>query len=293
MDPAIYFGKIHIIEWLTPADARTGRDLFNELEPMGLASRPQVQVSFQRVRSRDEFIAHLRTVADDFRTTRALPLLHIEAHGSEDGLCSAAGDEVLWPELMTELVPLNELTGLRLVVVAAACDGIWGLKMIQPVERAAFLALLGPNRALPAGDLFTACLTFYRRIFQHPDGNAAFSAMNEVVPPPRPAFGVLNAEMLFKDVYGAFLTTNCTDEEISRRVECVVAENARRFRARHGVGMWAHEVAQVRALARAHLEAHGVYFEEFRRRFFFIDAFPENNHRFPITLDDCRAAWTR
>src|SRR6266481_5626633 len=110
MDSAIYFGKVYIIEWLAPGDARTGWELFDELQPIGLMAKPSVDVSFQRVRTRNEFIAYVRTILDDFRATRLLPLLHIETHGFIDGICSTAGDEVLWPDLMRELIPLNELT---------------------------------------------------------------------------------------------------------------------------------------------------------------------------------------
>ena len=288
MDSAIYFGKVYVIEWLGPGDAKTGWELFDELQPIGLMSRPSVEVSFKRVRTRDEFIAYIRTIQDDFRVTKRLPLLHIEAHGFADGICSVAGDEVLWPELMQELIPLNRLTHLRLLVVLAACEGIWGLQMAQPVGRAAFLALLGPNRPISATHLASACQVFYRDIFKDRNGKAAFKAMNDVVDSTKPTFGIVNAEMLFKHVYHSFLLERCTEEALSKRVESIVAEQVKQFKAERGVGMWAHEVAQVRALARHHAEAHDEHFEHYRREFFFIDLFPENDKRFPITIDDCR-----
>ena len=104
MDQTIYLGKVYIIEWLAPGDAKTGWELFDELQPIGLMSKPSVEVCFKRVRTRDEFIAYIRTIPEDFRATGRLPLLHIEAHGFIDGICSTAGDEVVWPELMEELI---------------------------------------------------------------------------------------------------------------------------------------------------------------------------------------------
>lgn len=292
MDDRLHFGKIYIIEWLSAGDAKTGWELFDELQPIGLASNPPIDVSFERVRTRDDFIASIRTIQEDFRTTRRLPLLHIEAHGFLDGISSSEGDEVRWPEFMTELVPLNQLTQLRLFVVLAACEGFWGLQMAQPVGRAAFLALLGPRRPVSAGSLSEALLVFYRSIFHDRNGDAAFKAMNDIVDPARPTFGMVNAEMLFKDVYGAFLRDRCTEEEQSSRVERVVADCVQRFKADRGVGMWAHEAEQVRALARQHVEAHDEHFEHYRRQFFFIDLFPENDGRFPITIEQCRAETT-
>ena len=110
MDPALYFGKIYMIEWLAAGDAKTGWDLYDELQPIGLMSTPRIDVSFARVRNKAEFIASIRSISDDFRTTRKLPLLHIETHGFQDGICSTPGDEMLWPDLMEELIPLNQLT---------------------------------------------------------------------------------------------------------------------------------------------------------------------------------------
>ena len=162
--------------------------------------------------------------------------------------------------------------------------------MAQPITRAAFLALLGPNRPISVGDLLTALRTFYRSIVRDGNGNIALKAMNDAIDPTRQTFGIVNAEMLFIDVYRAFLRDRCTEEEVSQRVERVVAANAAKFKAERGVGMWAHEVEQVRALAREQVQAHDEHFDHYRRQFFFIDLFPENDQRFPVTIETCREA---
>ena len=42
-DDVLRFGKIEIIEWLRPGEMKTGRDLFDEVEPMGIASTPAIR----------------------------------------------------------------------------------------------------------------------------------------------------------------------------------------------------------------------------------------------------------
>jgi hypothetical protein len=81
MDARVYFGKIHIIEWLEHGDARTGRELFEEVQPMGILSKPEVEVALHTVTGRAEFVSTLRAVEDDFRATGRLPLLQLETHG--------------------------------------------------------------------------------------------------------------------------------------------------------------------------------------------------------------------
>ncbi len=287
MDAALVFGKIHIVEWLADGELKTGRELFDELQPLGLMSKPKVDVSFTRVQNKAELLATIQSIGDECRVSRRVPLLHIETHGFANGLGSAVGDFILWPELMDALIPLNQLTELRLSIVLAACEGWWGLQMAQPSTRAAFLALLGPTKQINAGDLSKALQTFYKSIFAGRNGNAAFKAMNDAVDPANRTFGIVNAEMLFKTVYREFLKS--TAEELSVRVERIVAIEVARFKASKG-GMWRHEVDQAREMARAHVHAFDAQFDHYRTQFFFIDLFPDNDKRFPITIEDCRIA---
>lgn len=290
MDARLYFGKIHIIEWLGPGDLKTGWALFDELQPAGLVSAPPIDVGFCRVQSRAEFVAAIRATAEDFQSSGKLPLLHVETHGSSEGVGSADYEGLTWSELMLELIPLNQLTGLRLWVVLAACEGIWGLKMAQPATRAAFLALLGPNQPISAGKLQDALLQFYRTILREKNGNAAILAMNEAVSPEPATFSIVNAEMLFKEVYAAYVRDRCSDSELARRVDDMSRAAARQFFAEHRAEMPRESEQQFRALARQYLEAIDERFAETKRHFFFTDLFPENEERFPITLDECRNA---
>ncbi|HEY6894459.1 MAG TPA: hypothetical protein VI258_09845, partial [Rhodanobacteraceae bacterium] len=56
MDNRLTFGIVHIVEWLRPGDAKTGWELFGELEPIGIASKPEVPVKFWRISTRQEFV---------------------------------------------------------------------------------------------------------------------------------------------------------------------------------------------------------------------------------------------
>lgn len=287
MDRFLQIGHIHIVEWLPVGDARTGRELFDEIEPLGIVSQPRVAVSLQQVQSRTEFLAYLQFVREECQRTRQVPLLHIETHGFEDGIGASADEEILWPELRRELTPLNQLTALRLFVVVAACEGIWGLTMAQPTERAPFLALLGPDRTISAGELARRVLVFYRHLLRDRDGSEAIRSMNEAARSGDPLFGIVNAEMLFRDVFTAYLRDECSEQAIDARVERVVRETIRRFREAKGVGMWAHEIERIRKIARQEALDHERHFDDKRRHYFFIDLFLENDQRFPIRFRDC------
>src|SRR5712672_2541127 len=58
-DDVLRFGKIEILEWLRPGEMKTGRDLFDEVEPMGIASMPAIGAQYRQVWTRAEFLAAL------------------------------------------------------------------------------------------------------------------------------------------------------------------------------------------------------------------------------------------
>ena len=267
-------------------DAKTGRELRETLEDLLPTLAPKVMLAFRRVETRDEFLEYLRSIKDDFRETRLLPLLHVETHGNLDGI-GPEGQELLpWEELMPELIVLNQLTQLRLFLVLAACEGIWAMKMLQPTDRAAFLAMLGPNEKISAGKLAAACKLFYRTMFAKGSGGAAFKAINDSVNPDKPTFSMVNAEMLFKMIWRGFVKDRTSPEEIDDRIQHILIQNMIAFRDAHGFPMPPDVLEEVRRRVRRHVEAHEEHFAEFREHYFFIDKFPDNDQRFPITFAD-------
>jgi len=295
MDAKVYFGKVHIIEWLEPGEPKTGLDLFGEVQPMGLMSKPVVESAYQPVTNRDEFLAYLRSIAAEFRITKQLPLLQIETHGIylhddkvPDGIGASLDNAILWPDLTQTLIPLNQLTGLRLLLMMASCAGLWGIKMAQPVDRAPFLAIIGPNRAVSVREVLAASIAFYRTIFNGASGDVAIKAMNAAVAPHPLTFGAYNAERLFRDVVEAFFATACVEPALSQRITSLFTKLvAKRFNDTGQVPT-REELEQLRAFTRQHIEAHEDWFDNLREHFFFLDLVPENARRFPITIEDCR-----
>jgi hypothetical protein len=87
MPPSLRFETIHIIESLT--EGRTGWRLFEDLEPIGIMSTPPIAVYHWPVTTREEFIERLRDIALDAVENGHSPILHIEAHGGEQGIKTA------------------------------------------------------------------------------------------------------------------------------------------------------------------------------------------------------------
>ena len=288
-DDVLRFGKIEIIEWLQPGDMKTGRDLLDEIEPMGITSSPTVAAQYRQVWTRAEFLAALRAVENEFRATGRLPLLHIETHGSVGGIGVSDQEGIAFADLMEEFIPLNRMSGLRLVVVLAACEGIWGMKMLQPARgAAAFRALIGPEHRIFPEQLAKGCQAFYRGLFRKGDGNEAFRAMNDAVDPTKPTFFAISAEGGLKMVFRDYLKELCTPGEIERRVDAMEAKALQQRRDDGLPDMFSKDKQAARRLLRDGLLDHRSHFERIRRDYFFIDQFPENDERFDVKFEDCQ-----
>ena len=204
-EPRIYFDIVHIIETLRPGDCRTGQQLFEDLDPIISRATRQVTPRFSPVRSRAEFLELLGSIAEDARLHSHSPILHIEAHGSSSGIQTSSGECLTWTEFKAELTTINEISGLNLLVILAACDGANMVSIIQPVDRAPVRALIGPKRSVSAGEIERASLAFYRTLFDAGDVRTAWRAMNDAVAPDRLTFAVFTAEHMFRYVMHHYL----------------------------------------------------------------------------------------
>ena len=287
MDNRLTLGTVYIIEWLRPGDGRPGEELFGEIEPLGLVSEPEMPCRFWKVSTREEFVRLIPIIEEEFKSTRRIPLLHVETHGDANGIGPSAQDGINWPDFMELLIPLNKLTGLNLVVLLAACEGFWGIQMLQPArEAAAFRGLIGPNRQLSTPDMSRACLAFYRTVFEQRDGDAALKAMNDALDPARPTFWISSPEEAFRIVFKNYLQEKCTPDAIEQRVDKVIEGIRERRRAEGAHGLYKWEIAALREKTHQRLADHRSRFEQMYRDFFFINEFPENAQRFDLKFED-------
>jgi hypothetical protein len=188
MDNRIVLGKIHTIEWLNENDRRTGREVFEEIEPLGRASDPPVEVAYHQIATAGELLGLLQVLVEEYRQDGRTPLLHLETHGAKDGI-EARGQSIRWRDLAHAFVPLNRVTGLNLVVVLAACEGFYGTTMMRPnFGPAPVRGLIGPNRELSDSELLRASVAFYGTLFRLRDGDRAIKAMSNILDPAQETF---------------------------------------------------------------------------------------------------------
>src|SRR4051812_43894724 len=82
----VRFNAIYVIESLPLKDAKTGRDLYDEVIYPSTVQLPEIHTEFIRVQSAQEFAAALAVVARNAILYKHLPILHLEMHGSDTGI---------------------------------------------------------------------------------------------------------------------------------------------------------------------------------------------------------------
>lgn len=276
-------GALHIIEWLRDDDRlRTGQDLFNELEPLGIMYNPPFDVRFYPVNTRSEFLTAIDRVQGEAQRTNRVPLLQIETHGSLNGIGPGGDNGLEWQPLRERLIALNEITRLNLFLGMAACEGAWAIKMLLPTTRAAFFGLLGPNDTIDPVTLSKGFTAFYKTMFRERSVDRGFEAMKAAVLPQKRVFSLISAQMAFEMVLAQYRDLQPTDADIEARLDAIEVQAEAHL-------LPEAERRAKRELARQFLCDTGEHFDRVRRDYFFIDRFPEHEHRFPLTLEGCRS----
>ncbi len=173
----ISFNAIVIVQSLDDEDEKTGRALceyINTLEGEGAA----VPATLIDIQGRDDFKRLVKALLDQAKEGGFLPILHIEAHGNADSGIWFADDTCLsWGDFCDCITPLNEATGLRLLVSVAACYGssmISGVRLSKP---APCFALIGPTDAIQEPEALGAYRDFYGAMLRTLEAGPAIRAL--------------------------------------------------------------------------------------------------------------------
>lgn len=162
--PYFTLSRIVIIESIPDGQPKTGKYLHEALKAAALNNSRPITVEHYPLSSRTELFGLLAQLRADAVLKGDLPLLHLEAHGNDDGLELANGDFVLFAQLYEHLQPINVATQLNMFVSVAACEGVSFGKMLIPTERAPFLNLLGPRDKMYPDQLYQAFHAFYHTL---------------------------------------------------------------------------------------------------------------------------------
>lgn len=269
---------IWIIEWLSSNDQRTGKQLHDWIQERGYFFKSV----YCECSSKDKVLAAIERAATHAEHHGTIPLIHLEAHGSEDGLSDSekGANGLTWDELTKLLQRLNLATRCNLIVLIAACQGYAGLlafiqafKESRPIAPA--LVIAGPYDDLRGDKLLLGSKEFYRRLSEQSAefDNSIINASSE----SGHEFGRVPFPVL---VYDGLLENLIVSMREDQRVERMNRTREQWLKANKQE--WLSPEGE-RRLAEAYSPSFQANIHQQRwETMFMIDIFPENRERFGV-----------
>jgi hypothetical protein len=278
---AVRFNSIYVVESLPEGDLRTGREIFEQILMPAEFKIDGLVVEHTFVETKEEFVRCLRRIADAAAVANRLPIVHLETHGTRDGISLASGERLAWAELVPHLTPINVNCGNNLIVVAVSCYG-WNLTAsLLPSDRAPVFMLVGPTDAMAAGELLKATRLFYTALVGDMDVNSALESANPGLDFKDWLLQPATAEVLYCRVFRQYIDDYGGPEKIESRAQRLV-EDIRRSRELDSVSAVALLIT-----ARRDLRDFPATYERHRQRFLMLDLFPQDQDRMGLTYEKC------
>ena len=273
------FNSIWIVESLRENDSKTGRKLHEFLHDYSLANELDLNLNFVTPNSSDDFLGVLTQIKEAVTNDDSLiPLLHIECHGSIDGLWTSSGECVTWEELRSYLVDINFACRNNLIVNVAACNGIYLIHTATKLERAPFWAVIGPDSIVYGVSIEGGFQDFYRTFFETGNANNAIDALNATV--DEADFQFVSAIRIFTNAYRKYDADHCHGEGLEKRMAYLVEKSMENPDIKAKGREWAYEMAE-----KYFREEQDSGFEKIVARFFFLNEFPETRERVTLSRE--------
>ena len=279
MDGGTLFNKLWVIESLPKGDLKTGTQLVDNQLKKAKTIYPNLEVELITPENKTSFIAALEKIRDETRDNNSYPMIHFECHGYKDGIGAANNELISWDDLRLILLEINQACKMHLVVVLAACNGIYLINVATKLDRAPFWAIIGPEVEVKAGEIQRDFGAYYTKFFESLDADAAVYELNRGVTDSSRQYHFISAAGLFVRAYVSYHNTYCIGKGKRERVESLVTQAMEQPDVRQRGIKWA------RQYIKNGLKNEEDHFNNLKRKFFFIDQFEENEDRFTIQYD--------
>lgn len=199
LESKFLFGKIVIVESIPKNGMKTGKILYKELSDFEKIAQTGILIEYKRISTAKQLIKFLAQLKKDTKTSKKIPILHIEAHGNPSGLELSSGELMSWSLLIEPFTNLNIETQNNLFVVVSACFGAFVMDVIRlsKMRKSPIFALQGPLESIKAGELELGYQAFYRELLETKNLDKSRELLNRVISDKIDKFMFITAQGLF------------------------------------------------------------------------------------------------
>lgn len=209
--------KFVVVESLESHEVKTGKLLADQLQTLVSEHAPELDVEYITCENVIEFRQILANLTQEAKERKAIPVLHVECHGStSEGLEFANGSSLGWVELASILTELNIATEFNLLAVLSACFGGYLLGEISAITPAAFWCIVAPTLTIDPADAMRGFRIFYRTLFVTGDAGIAATQLVRTRLTEGEWFAQL-AQLWFERLVLGYVETHCTPKAARTR----------------------------------------------------------------------------
>lgn len=223
---------IVVIQSIPKDQLQTGTQLYEDLLRYKPIMDGNIFCELINVVDRNDFeiaLSHILSILEEGDVLT----IHIEAHGSVDGIALSSGEIVEWKDFYDLIRPINIALGHLLFIVMAMCSSIAMISKISLEERAPYRAFICTTREMFPNELYEGFLSFYEKFCNLLDVFRAMTALQNEIHDENghSPFQLLSAESVFDETLS---TKRNIDEvcinQLNRMEQPTSIENLERMR---------------------------------------------------------------
>lgn len=221
------FNKIYVIESLRPGEINTGQSLFNDSIKWGMikAEFQDDDYHLHLTNTKKDFIDVLIDIENETSNKEIYPIIHLELHGSENGLETGNSEVITWNEITNLIRNININTNNNLFLTMATCYGGYIFKMIKPKERSPFWGFIGAFDELYPDEILMNFTAFYDEFLDKLDINSAVQKLNRSNPNVKSHFRFHNSQFAFEKAYENYEAKYLQPDILELRIKSLIEES--------------------------------------------------------------------
>lgn len=194
------FNTIYVLESLEDDEAQTGEILYHDLLKRKAEQIDPLDSRLRKLVTRQDFFAAFEEIKKASADGN-YPYVHIEMHGSENGLKLKSGERVTWQEVAHRCQELNIIIKNNLILSLATCFGAYVFKAIVPTEPAPFWGFVGSWEEIYPDDIMVSFYAFFECLLSGEISNIDFVSCIEALNNSNPGltfrYRFYNCEIIF------------------------------------------------------------------------------------------------
>ena len=273
------FNAIVILDAVPEGEFNTARRLKEDLLDICYFAEG-LNVRYFRLNTIDDLDSAISSTLNEIKNNGLKPWLHLDGHGlaNQSGFLFADGSPCSWVQLKKIITPLNLQLKLNLILILSTCFGGSFTRVIETVDRAPVLGLIGPTRKVTISEVERAFPIFYKTFFESLSLSKALKALETDA--PTGLYYRTTAERFFYEVWAKYKMHYCTKEAIESRARKLFKKAKK------------EKISPLPSVGKIKRDLRGKesnLFEKYRDFYFMYDIDEANRERFPVTYKEAES----